>query len=113
MKNLFIIILLVLESSCNAKDRKNIDAKDLISKKYFVKGMTCGGCIVGVKTVLNKSTELKIADKDIKVGEATLRFEKKNYKKSTTDCDVTKTIESVTEFKVFIDRNHTKKACES
>lgn len=113
MKILLIIFVSFSIVSCNANDTKIIDAKNLVAKKYFVKGMTCGGCIVGVKTALNKSTELKIAEKDVEVGEATLKFEKSNYKEAVTDCDVTKTIEKVTEFKVFLNKEHTKRACES
>ena len=69
MKGLIIAFVLVSVSSCNANDEKAVDTKNLISKKYFVKGMTCGGCIVGVKAALNKSANLKISDKDIDVGE--------------------------------------------
>lgn len=113
MKGLIIAFVLVSVSSCNANDEKAVDTKNLISKKYFVKGMTCGGCIVGVKAALNKSANLKISDKDIDVGEATLKFEKSNYKEAITDCEVRTTIEKVTEFKVFLDKEHKKRACES
>ena len=113
MRKIFIITILIFVSSCNANDKEISDAKNFVSKKYFVKGMTCGGCIFGVKTALNKSTKLKISNKDIEVGEAILKFEKDNYKESTTDCEVTKTIEKVTEFKVFLDKDHTKRACKS
>ena len=101
-------------SSCQAnEDKKNVSSENIISKKYFVKGMTCGGCIFGVKMALGKSETLKIVDKDIEVGQATLQFDKKNYEASTTDCEVTKSIEKETEFKVFLDKDHTKRACGS
>ncbi len=115
MKFLIMIMVLMGLNSCQGKsDGKNrITSKNLVSKKYFVKGMTCGGCIIGVKTALNKSEELSIADKNIDVGEAVLKFEEKNYKEAATDCAVTKSIEKVTEFKVFLDKEHTKRACGS
>ena len=110
---LFLFISCQSCQTCQASDQaKGATQEKLVSKKYFIKGMTCGGCILGVKTALNKSTELKISDKDIGVGEATLKFETNNYKEASTDCDVTKTIEKVTEFKVFLDKEHTKRACE-
>lgn len=115
MKYFMTFLFLISLISCHAsdKDSKDLSNKNLIAKKYFVKGMTCGGCIVGVKMALKKSEELKITDKEIGVGEATLKFKKENYKNATTDCSVTKSIEKVTEFKVFLDKEHTKRACDS
>jgi copper chaperone CopZ len=112
----FIILSLVFIVSCQGKSSEkkvSINLQDVVSKKYYVKGMTCGGCIFGVKTALNKSDELKIVDKKIEVGIATIQFNKKFYQSSDIDCKVTKSIESVTEFKVFLDIAHTKKACQS
>ena len=115
MKVLILLMTLLNFTSCQASnDNQKMTAKNnIISKKYFVKGMTCGGCILGVKTALAKSENLKILEKDINVGEATLQFEEKYYKQSKTDCDVTKSIEKVTEFKVYLDKNHTQRACGS
>lgn len=113
MKNLFFITVFILLSSCNASQKKEVDIRNLVTKKYFVKGMTCGGCIIGVKIALNQATEFNITDKKIEVGEVILKFEKENYKEEKIDCSITKTIEKVTEFKVFLDKEHTKRACES
>jgi copper chaperone CopZ len=115
MKVLFLMMTLLALTSCQANDSKKdiVSAKDMVSKKYFVKGMTCGGCIFGVKTALGKAESLHIIDKDIEVGTATLQFDKNNYNANETDCAVTKSIEKVTEFKVFLDKEHTKKACGS
>lgn len=112
MKIFILVIMLITLISCQANDKKsNVLSKNIISKKYFVKGMTCGGCVLGVKAALGKSKNLNIFDKNIEVGQATLQFDKKNYKASTTDCEVTKTIEKVTEFKVYLDKKYTKRAC--
>lgn len=115
MKIVILMVILLSLTSCQASDDKktNISSKDVITKKYFVNGMTCGGCIIGVKTALGKADSLNILDKDIEVGQATLQFDKNSYKESVTDCEVTKSIEKVTEFKVFLDKEHTKKACGS
>jgi len=115
MKLLILMATLLSLTSCQASDdsKVNISSKDIVSKKYFVEGMTCGGCILGVKTALGKAGSLNILDKEIEVGQATLQFDKKSYKESVTDCEVTKSIEKVTEFKVFLDKEHTKRACGS
>ena len=78
-----------------------VDGNLIINKKKNMKN----------PTMINGN--IRCAGKDIEVGEATLRFKKSNYKEAITDCDVTKTIEKVTEFKVFLDKDYTRKACES
>lgn len=115
MKFITMLLLLTSLASCFASEKESKEASDtnLTSKKYFVKGMTCGGCIIGVKMALKKTDELLFEDKDISVGEATLKFKKKDYKGDKTDCAVTSSIEKVTEFKVFLDKEHTKRACGS
>ena len=92
---------------------ENYAFDDLVSKNYYVKGMTCGGCILGVKISLNKSEKLKIHDRKISVGKMELRFIKEDYKKRKTDCEVSNSIEKYTEFYVYLDEKHTQKACDS
>lgn len=75
--------------------------------------MTCGGCIFSIKSALNKEEDLGIAEKVINIGTAKIIFKKESYKEKETDCKVAKTIESKTEYKVFLDQNFTKKACEA
>ena len=77
MKNIFALILLISLLPASGY------SEEVVSKKYFVKGMTCGGCILGVKVALKKSDNLKIEDKEISVGVADLKFEKKNYVATT------------------------------
>ncbi|MDP7320700.1 MAG: hypothetical protein QF441_08840 [Bacteriovoracaceae bacterium] len=107
MKNIFALILLISLLPASGY------SEEVVSKKYFVKGMTCGGCILGVKVALKKSDNLKIEDKEISVGVADLKFEKKNYVAEKTDCEVSKAIEKFTEFKVFMDEKHSIKVCKS
>lgn len=112
-KFLFAMSFLFFLSACNAEKAKDIQSSELVSKKYFVKGMTCGGCVFGVKAALGKAESLNIAGKDISAGEAVLQFDKKSYKENSTDCEVSKIIEKFTEFKVYLNKDHTKKACKS
>ena len=48
---LFVLIMTLLAlSSCQAnEDKKNVSSENIISKKYFVKGMTCGGVFLELK----------------------------------------------------------------
>lgn len=110
--NSFLIIgTFFLLSSCNAAESNNSANSNLVAKKYFIKGMTCGGRIISVRTTLGRSKELNIVDKDVSVGEAMLKFAKKDYQENLTDCEVSNTIEKFTEYKVYTDKNHTQKAC--
>lgn len=84
---------------------------EMISKKYYVKGMTCGGCIISAKIALNKSDKLRIKEKKISVGEAVLTFHQSDYKQRETDCNITKAVEQYTEFQVFLDKNYIQRAC--
>ena len=90
---------------------KGVYSKDIITKTYFVKGMTCGGCIFGVKSALGKAKKLSILDKDISVGKAILKLNKKDNDEPNLNCNVTKAIEKYTDFTVFLDETHTKPAC--
>lgn len=113
MFKISMLSLLLVLISCNAHEPapKNVSA-DLVATKYFVKGMTCGGCIFNVKSALKKSN-LPIVDQTLEVGEATLEFNKNDYQKKQTDCQVAKSIESHTEFRVFLDKDYHIKACDS
>ncbi len=108
MKRLIMVMALLALSSCHKIDARS---RELVSKEYFVPGMTCGGCIIAVKLALGKSDQLKIIDKNIDIGVARLQFDKESYKIGETDCEVTTSIEKVTEFKVFLDKDHTKRGC--
>lgn len=105
MSLLFFITIIVSSGFCFSSE--------IITRNYFVKGMTCGGCVFSVKSALNKEENLGVAEKDISVGIARIIFKKESYKEKETDCNVTMAIESKTEFKVFLDQNLTTKACEA
>lgn len=86
-------------------------ADNTISKEYYVKGMTCGGCILGVKVALKKAEEVQFLDQNVSVGVASIKFNAKQYNGKETDCKVSKAIEKYTEHKVFLDKAHKKLAC--
>lgn len=110
-----IIIISLIFSSCQKKTIKEVKGtnKHFVSKKYFIKGMTCGGCILSVKLALNKAENLKIVNKNITVGIVTLQFMKREYHEKITNCIVSKTIEKMTDFTVYLNKGHTKKACKT
>lgn len=93
-------------SATEKKIEKNIEKKaetksEDIERYYFVKGMYCGGCKLGVKAAL-KDSSLKIKkivevdinspDPDNKIGHAIVKFSKENYHGQETDCKVAKKI---------------------
>lgn len=72
-----------------------------VERYYFVKGMHCGGCKLGVKAAL-KDSSLKIKeivevdinspDPDNKIGHAVVKFSKENYRGQESDCKIVKKI---------------------
>lgn len=93
-------------SATEKKIEKNIEKKaeaksEDVERYYFVKGMYCGGCKLGVKAAL-KDSSLKIKeivevdinspDPDNKIGHAVVKFSKENYRGQETDCKVAKKI---------------------
>ncbi len=115
-KFLIMAVFMIAVTACNTADDKAknpTESKSALSKTYFVKGMTCGGCILGVKTALKKADSLNILGEDITVGKAVLQFDKKTTDKTKLNCNVAKAIEGSTEFTVFLDEGHTQPACKS
>ena len=86
-------------------------ASSTLTKNYYVKGMTCGGCILGVKIALKKAEDVKFLEQNVSVGVANIKFNEKLYKGEETDCKVSKAIEKYTEYKVFLDETYKKPAC--
>jgi copper chaperone CopZ len=83
-----------------------------ISKTYYVKGMTCGGCIFSVVQALEKDAgKINFLKKDINVGTVKLIFEQEEYKGKATDCAVKNSIDSKTDYKVYLDHEYKNPAC--
>ena len=94
-----IIFLLSILSSLQAAE---------FSQTYFIKGMSCGGCVKSLKSSLDKNPNLNLLDSNIEVGSATLKF--KNNQKDI-NCKVVHAIEGTTEYKVFLDKEYLIPAC--
>jgi len=86
-------------------------ASDSVTKDYYVKGMTCGGCILGVKVALKKAENVTFLEQTVSVGVASIKFKETQYNGKDTDCKVSKAIEKYTDYKVFLDKAHEKIAC--
>ena len=102
MKKIILLTFLISVST---------QADNTVTKDYYVRGMTCGGCILGVKVALKKAEGVKFLDQNISVGIARIKFDGKQYNGEETDCNVSKAIEKYTEYNVFLDKAHKKLAC--
>ena len=76
-------------------------ATESVERNYLVKGMTCGGCVFGVKRALKRAglaseqileVDYRTPDPDNKIGHAKVRFPKNLYKGQETDCGIVKEI---------------------
>lgn len=75
--------------------------ENVIERDYLVKGMTCDGCIFGVKKALGRAglskdqiidVDYKKPDPEHKIGHAKVKFPKDQYKGQETDCKIVKEI---------------------
>lgn len=112
LKSIALISLLTCISCVSPSSSSDIEIKDGVAKEYYVKGMTCGGCIILVSTALGKDSEnISYEDKKIEVGKLKLTFKNGGYKGNETDCAIKHSIESQTEYKVFYDQQYKKAVC--
>lgn len=113
---IFIIGLLTFPywSSVSKNTLRNTSSlnKNGVVKEYFIKGMTCAGCILGVQNALKKAPDLSLIGEEISVGKMLLRFKKNDYAALKTDCMVSTAVESATEYKVYLDKGHVFRACK-
>ncbi|MFG1485608.1 heavy metal-associated domain-containing protein [Halobacteriovorax sp. RZ-1] len=103
MKKIILLLTFLISVS--------IQADNTVTKDYYVKGMTCGGCILGVKVALKKAEGVQFLDQNVSVGIARIKFNEKQYNGEETDCNASRAIEKYTEYKVFLDKAHKKLAC--
>ena len=64
MKNIILLLTFLISVSTLADNT--------ISKEYYVKGMTCGGCVLGVKVALKKAEGVQFLDQNVSVGVASI-----------------------------------------
>lgn len=72
-----------------------------VERDYLIKGMTCAGCVFGVKKALNRAgveksqieeVDYRKPDPEHKIGHAKVKFFKDQYKGKETDCKIVKEI---------------------
>jgi len=87
-----------------------------VERNYLVKGMTCGGCVFGVKKALKRAglssdqiveVDHKTPDPDNKIGHAKVRFPKDLYKGQETDCRIVKEIRENPGYLAYWDAKNT------
>lgn len=111
-KSIALTSLLTCISCVSPSSSSDIEIKDGVAKEYYVKGMTCGGCIIHVSTALGRDSK-SISYDDKKIGVETLKLTFKNgsYKNNETDCAIKHSVESQTEYKVYYDQQYKKAVC--
>jgi len=86
-----------------------------IDRYYFVKGMTCGGCVFGVKKALERvgvkkekilEVDYRSPDPKNHMGHAKVRFSKNEYKGQETDCKIVSEIKSNPGYTVYWDKQN-------
>ena len=103
-------------SKASAAEKKTETKSEDVERYYFVKGMYCGGCKIGVKAAL-KDPSLKIKevvevdinspDPENKIGHAVVKFSKENYRGQETDCKVAKKIKDDVGYMAYWDKTNT------
>jgi hypothetical protein len=106
------LILLFCCACVAAKPGTQAISADSIEKTYYVKGMTCGGCVFHVEKAIEKdANKINFIKKKIEVGNLSLFFKKDGYKGKNTDCAVQNSIEGQTDYKLFLDKGLKTPAC--
>ncbi len=87
-----------------------------VERDYLVKGMTCGGCVFGVKKALKRAgleqdqileVDYKKPDPKNKVGHAKVKFTKDQYKGEATDCKIIREIRDSPGYIAYFDPANT------
>jgi copper chaperone CopZ len=103
-------------AQANAADKRIETKSEDVERYYFVKGMFCGGCKIGVTAAL-KDTALNIKqivevdynspDPDNKIGHVVVKFSKENYHGQETDCKVVKKIKDDMGYATYWEKTNT------
>jgi len=90
--------------------------QESIERYYFVKGMTCGGCVFGVKAALKRAgieksqildVDYRTPDPENKIGHAKVTIPKEQYKGTDTDCKIVKEIKNNPGYLAYWDASNT------
>lgn len=85
-------------------------AGESVERDYLVKGMTCGGCVIGVKKALERAgvekdqiieVDYRSPDPKNKIGHAKVHFPKEQFKGQETDCKIAKAIKDHAGFSTY------------
>ena len=117
LKRLLVLMLgIVGISTPNALVASETEKPQTIERYYFVKGMTCGGCVFGVKKALERvgikkeqilEVDYRSPDPKNHVGHAKVRFSKNEYKGQETDCKIVGEIKNNPGYTVYWDQQET------
>jgi mercuric ion transport protein len=110
-----LIILLSISfpywSAVRLSSAKDPKPKDLDHEKvYFIQGMTCAGCIVEIEKIVAHTKQ--VLDYQVHVGKMVLRFDTSELQVKERDCLISSLIERQTSYRVYLDPQLQKKACE-
>ncbi len=98
-------------SAIATKSQKLESMGDFVEKSFYVKGMTCAGCIVSVEKALLQEKS-RIQDYQVGIGQMVVRFNTDRYEGMKTDCLVAKAVEVQTPYLVYLDNNYQSRVCE-
>lgn len=106
----------VSSSVAFASETESKSSPNTLDRYYFVKGMTCGGCVIGVKSSLKRvginnaqilEVDYRSPDPKNSIGHAKVRFSKEEYKGQETDCKIVKEIKSNLGYVAYWDEKDT------
>ncbi len=89
---------------------------ETVERTLFIKGMTCSGCVFGVKSALERAgiskdqiieVDYKKPDRENKIGHAKLKLSASQYKTGETDCRIIKEIKKNPGYVAYWDASNT------
>lgn len=97
-----------------AADRRSTTGT--IARDYLVKGMTCGGCVFGVKRALERAglsknqileVDYRKPDPERSIGHAKVSFPRDQFKGKETDCKIIEAIRKSPGYLAYLDASDT------
>jgi len=73
--------------------------------------MSCGSCVSNIKHALLALPELKDQIVEVKVGELNLQLAAEKFDSSKVNCQISNAIQSQTSYKLYMDKEMKKLAC--
>lgn len=114
---IFALVIITATTGLSVAYGSETESKAATTERdYLVKGMTCSGCVFGVKKALKRAgltqdeiieVDHKKPDPGHKVGHAKVRFAKDQYKGDATDCKIIKEIRDNPGYVAYLDPANT------